>query len=74
MEPVGVTTILAAMNSAGIIGVLIVMFVLFYRGDLMSRKVYEELTRHILQDLCDKIGDRIERVVDKLNDKKEVKE
>ena len=71
MEPINITTILAAMNSAGIIGVLIVMFVLFYRGDLMSRKVYTELTDHILKELCDRISDKIDEIVDKLNERKE---
>jgi len=74
MEPLSITTILTALNSAGTVGILVVMFVLFYRGDLMSRKTYEELTRHVLKELCDQIGDRIERVVDKLNERKEAKE
>lgn len=74
MESITIGTVLAALNTAGVIGILVVLFVLFYRGDLLSRKVYTELTEHILQELCAKIGDQIERVLNKLNGKKEVKE
>lgn len=71
MEPLSITTILTALNSAGTVGILVVMFVLFYRGDLMSRKTYEELTKHILAELCDRIIDKIDSIVAKLsNDKK----
>jgi len=67
-------TILGAINTAGIIGILVVLFVLFYRGDLMSRKVYEELTKHILKELCDQISDQIDKVILKLNGKATGKE
>lgn len=71
METLTITTVLTALNSAGVVGILVVIFILFYRGDLMSRKTYEELTHHILEELCDKIIDKIDLVVAKLsNDRK----
>ena len=70
-DPVTVSTILGAVNTIGTVGILVVLFVLFYRGDLMSRKTYTELTEHVLKELCRQIGDQIDKVLIRLNERKE---
>lgn len=58
------STVLELMNSLGTLGLLAFLFYLFLRGDLMSRKVYEELTRNIMGTLVQKIIDELRDVLD----------
>lgn len=63
MESISVQTVIEVINTLGVTGMLILLFILFYRGDIMSRRVYEELTKHILQELCDSIIGEVKDLV-----------
>jgi hypothetical protein len=43
------------INTGGVIATLVVTVVMFMRGDLLPRRVYEELTTRILNDLCTRV-------------------
>ena len=49
-------------NGLGTLGVLTLILVLFYRGDILPRKVYEELTRNLLTQLVDEIKDALKEI------------
>lgn len=67
MGTLDLNSILQAVNAAGTVGVFIVLFVLFMRGDLLSRKVWEELTKQVIEQTVDRIANA---VCEKLNAKK----
>jgi len=50
-----IETLLGLVNAGGVLTVLLVLFVMFYRGDLLSRRVYEELTERLLGDLSARV-------------------
>ena len=47
--------VLDAINTLGVIGLLVVLFVMFYRGDILSRKVYQDLTERVLKEVSREI-------------------
>lgn len=47
------------INTGGVIALLFVNLVLLLRGDILPRRVYEDLTTHILDELCRKVLDGI---------------
>lgn len=56
------------INTGGVIAVLFTNVVLLLRGDILPRRVYEELTTNILDKLCNKILDGIKKLLhDELN-------
>lgn len=44
-------TLLDLINAGGVIAILLVLFLMFYRGDLLSRRVYEELSKQLLGEM-----------------------
>ena len=44
-------TLLELINAGGVIAILLVLFLMFYRGDLLSRRVYEELSKQLLGEM-----------------------
>lgn len=50
-----INAIWSLINTGGVIAVLIINLVLLLRGDLMPRKVYENHTKYILEELCTKV-------------------
>ena len=46
-------------NTLGVTAVLLWALLLFYRGEILSRRVYEELTERLLTVLSEKLVDRI---------------
>jgi hypothetical protein len=59
VEEITLEMLLQIVNGIGTVGLLVILFVLFYRGDIMSRRVYEELTKRILSELCERIIDEV---------------
>jgi len=50
-----VTGIMTILNTGGVIAVLVVVLVLFFRGDLLPRKVWVELTEKVTVEISTKI-------------------
>jgi len=48
----GATLLLQFVQSAGVIGILIVFVVLFYRGEILPRKVWDKMTRQVVDGIC----------------------
>lgn len=51
------------INTGGVIATLVITVVMFMRGDILPRKVYEELTVRILNELCKKVTESIRTVI-----------
>lgn len=47
------------INTGGVIALLFVNLVLLLRGDILPRRVYEDLTTHILDEVCRRLVDAI---------------
>ena len=59
------------INSGGVIALLFVNVVLLLRGDILPRRVYEDLTTRILDQLCRRVIDGIRTVIrEEMHDKK----
>lgn len=48
-------TLLDLVNAGGVIAVLLALFLMFYRGDLLSRRVYEDLTERLLGEMTARV-------------------
>jgi len=59
MEPVTLKDIIDLANTLGVTALALWALMLFYRGDILSRKVYEELTKLLIPDLAEQISERI---------------
>jgi len=55
METEAVNGIMTVLNIGGVVGILVVVFVLFFRGDLLPRKVWAELTEKVTMEISMKI-------------------
>ncbi len=51
------------INTGGVIATLVITVIMFMRGDILPRKVYEELTTRILNELCTRVLDGIRDVI-----------
>jgi len=59
MEQITFAAIIDLVSSLGTVGVLLWLAFMFQRGDILSRRVYEDLTTRILEELCIRIGKEI---------------
>ena len=50
------------INTGGMVALLFFNLWLLLKGDLLPRKVYEDLTKRILEDLCQKVLEGIRTV------------
>jgi len=50
-----VTGIMTILNTGGVIAVLVVVLVLFFRGDLLPRRVWVELTEKVTLEISMKV-------------------
>ena len=66
-EQITLQMVLDAVASLGAIGVLGLIVLWFYRGDILSRRVYSEMTRHILEELCDRVILEMREMIRELN-------
>lgn len=63
--------ILEIISSFGVIGILGLLIVLLYRGDLLPRKVWEELTRSAMREMVQEFKEALDEILVriKFNDK-----
>lgn len=66
-EIVLLKSVLDVISSFGVIGVLGLLIILLYRGDLLPRKVWEELTRNTMKELCREFKDMLNEVLARQN-------
>lgn len=66
-DPQSLLTILDVAGNLTTVGFLVVVVWLFMRGDLLPRKVYEELTSRLMKELVANVSKEIRDIVDKLN-------
>jgi hypothetical protein len=64
-----VDILLNAVNAVGVVGVLIFLVVAFYRGELVSRKVIDEIVKAVVAEVLETIKPMIEQDTDALADK-----
>ena len=50
-----ITGIMAILNTGGVVAVLVVVLVLFFRGDLLPRRVWVELTEKVTLEISMKV-------------------
>ena len=50
-----ISGIMAILNTGGVVAVLVVVLVLFFRGDLLPRKVWVELTEKVTLEISMKV-------------------
>lgn len=55
--------VINVIGDIGILGLLAVIVWSFYRGDVLSRKVYQELTESILERVCSRLITEIREIV-----------
>lgn len=48
-------TLLEIINAGGVVAILLALFLMFYRGDLLSRRVYEDLTERLLGEMTARV-------------------
>ena len=56
-------TIWNLINTGGMVALLFVNLWLLLRGDILPRKVYEELTTKILNELCARVISGVRKVI-----------
>jgi hypothetical protein len=61
--------LLKLVNAVGVVGVLIFLVVAFYRGELVSRKVIDEIVKAVVSEVLATIKPMIEQDTDALADK-----
>ena len=61
--------LLKLVNALGGVGVLIFLVVAFYRGELVSRKVIDEIVKAVVSEVLATIKPMIEQDTDALADK-----
>lgn len=61
---INLTTVIELLSSLGTLGLLALLLWLFFRGDLLSRKVYEELTKNIMSTLVQQIMDEVRGILE----------
>lgn len=54
--------VIKVVGDIGILGLLVTVVWSFYRGDVLSRKVYQELTENILERVCTKLVAEIRQI------------
>jgi len=64
-EVVLLKAILEIISSFGVIGILGLLIVLFYRGDLLPRKVWEELTKSTMREIVQEFKEALNEVLAK---------
>jgi fumarate reductase subunit D len=52
-------TIWNLINTGGMVAVMFVILWLLLRGDILPRKVYEDLTTRILNELCTRVVEAV---------------
>jgi len=57
------------IGNISIVGILGLIVYLFYRGELLSRRVYEDLTKRILKELAREITDGVIAAIQENSDK-----
>jgi len=51
------------INTGGMVALLFVNLWLLLRGDILPRRVYEDLTRRILKELCTQVVESVRDVI-----------
>lgn len=51
------------INTGGVIATLVITVIMFMRGEILPRKVYEDLTTRILNELCKRVLEGVREVV-----------
>lgn len=51
------------INTGGVVATLVITVIMFMRGDILPRKVYEDLTTRILNELCKRVLEGVRAVV-----------
>jgi len=64
-EVVLLKAILEIISSFGVIGILGLLIVLLYRGDLLPRKVWEELTKSAMREIVQEFKAALNEVLAK---------
>jgi len=64
-------TVWNLINTGGVVALMFINLWLLLRGDILPRRVYEELTTRILKDLCREV---IEGVRDMIREERAKKE
>ncbi len=64
-EVVLLKAILEIISSFGVIGILGLLIVLLYRGDLLPRKVWEELTKSAMREIVQEFKETLNEVLAK---------
>jgi len=64
-EVVLLKAILEIISSFGVIGILGLLIVLLYRGDLLPRKVWEELTKSTMREIVQEFKEALNEVLAK---------
>ena len=62
-EVVLLKAILEIISSFGVIGILGLLIVLLYRGDLLPRKVWEELTKSTMKEIVQELKEALSEVL-----------
>jgi len=65
-EVVLLKVILEIISSFGVIGVLGLLIVLFYRGDLLPRKVWEELTKSAMREMVQEFKEAVNEILTRI--------
>lgn len=58
-------TLLYVVNTIGTLGVMSLMLWLFYRGDILPRRVYEELVQRLLDGVCERFKIVVDEIIEK---------
>jgi len=64
-EVVLLKAILEIISSFGVIGILGLLIVLLYRGDLLPRNVWEELTKSTMREIVQEFKEALNEVLAK---------
>jgi hypothetical protein len=51
------------INTGGVIALMFINLVLLIRGDILPRRVYEDLTKRILNELCNEVIEAIRTLI-----------
>lgn len=71
MTPEQLATYADVANTLGVVAILLAMLVLFFRGDILSRRVYENLTERMLGAMVKKVCEEIREMFEKYEERKE---
>ena len=70
MTPDQIKVLFDIADTITTVALLFALLVLFFRGDILSRKVYEELTKDIVGKMVEQVTDSVCDVIDRKFDER----